>query len=74
MSIEIHGDLDGTMTHLVFHIHGAFAILQQERGERMAEIMEAHLPNACTLQQAKELQAHSVLMQRFALGVGEYPR
>jgi hypothetical protein len=54
MPIEIHGDLDGTMAHLVFHIHGTLAVLEQEGGERMAEIMEAYLPDAGTLQQSEE--------------------
>ena len=42
--MPIHGDLNGTMAHLVFDIHRTS--LEQEGGERMAEIMEAHLPNA----------------------------
>jgi len=44
IAIEIHGDLDGRMAHLVFDIHRTS--LEQQGGERMAEIMEAHLPNA----------------------------
>ena len=42
MSITIHGDLDRRMPHLLFDVDRALAVLEQERSERMAEIMEAH--------------------------------
>ena len=73
MPIEIHGDLDGTMAHLFLHIHGTLAVLEQEGGERMAEIMEAHLPNAGALQQPEEPKPHPVLMEGLALTVTEDP-
>ena len=32
------------MAHLVFHIHRALTVLEQEGSERMAKVMKAHLP------------------------------
>ncbi|HEU4500485.1 MAG TPA: hypothetical protein VFR82_02445 [Nitrospira sp.] len=49
MARLIHGDLDGAMARLLFHVHGTLAVLEQERGQRMAEIMEAYLAHTGTL-------------------------
>jgi len=73
MPIDIHGDLDRTMAHLVFHIHGTFAVLEQQGGERMAEIMEADLTDASALQQPEEPKPYPVLMEGLALTVAEDP-
>jgi hypothetical protein len=37
------------MAHLVFHVQDTLAVLEQEGSERMAEIMETHLPHASAL-------------------------
>ncbi len=73
MPIDIDGDLDRTMAHLLFHIHGILAVLEQEGGKRMTKIMEAHLPYAGALQQPEKSKTHPVLMEGLALMVTENP-
>jgi hypothetical protein len=61
------------MAHLVFHIHGTLSVLEQEGGERMAEIMEADLTHAGALQQPEKSEPHPVLMEGLAFMVTEDP-
>lgn len=42
MAVTIHCDLDRRVPHLFFDVDRTLAVLEQERGERMAQIMEAH--------------------------------
>jgi hypothetical protein len=46
VTIDVDGDLDRGMPHLLFDVHQAFAILKQQRGEGMAQIMEPDPPES----------------------------
>ena len=42
--VDVNGDLDGVVTELVFYLGRAFALLEKETGESMAQVMEPNPP------------------------------
>ena len=43
MSVHIHGHLNRAVPHLLFHVRETLALLDEERCERVPEIVEANL-------------------------------
>jgi hypothetical protein len=73
MAVEVYGHLNGAVAHLIVHIDRTFTVLQEERGERMAQVMESDLSHSRTFQQTEECQADPVLIQWLPLLVTKDP-
>ena len=43
MSVQINRDRDGAVPHLFLHLDGALALLEQQTGEGVTQIMESDL-------------------------------
>ena len=44
MAVDVGGDLDGAVSHLLLHIHQRLALLEQEAGECVPEHMNNATP------------------------------
>ena len=45
--VTVHRDLNRGVAQLFFHVYWTFAVLQKQRDERVAQIMEPHLTQSC---------------------------
>ncbi len=74
MSVQVYGDLDRGMPHLLIDINRTLALLEQERGKGMAKVMEANLTQASGLEQAiKHAVAQIVGVEQAAGFATEHP-
>src|SRR5215831_19032902 len=46
VAIDVYGDLDGGVPHLLLHVRRALALLEQQAGERVAQVVEADATQA----------------------------
>jgi len=74
MPVAVHRDLDGGVTHLLFDVHRALTLLEQQRGEAVPQVMEPHLTQPRLLEQpVKDPIADVVGMEQPHILVTENP-
>src|SRR5262245_16658619 len=75
MPVGVHGDLDATVPHLLFDVGQRLAVLDQEAGEGMPQVVHADIPQARFCQElAPDTHVKVCLVAGLALLVGEDPR
>ena len=74
MTIDVDCHANAGVPELFLHICERLAILDQERCERMAQIMEPNAPQPCFLQAGKEMSVSNVLdIDRIACFIAKNP-
>jgi hypothetical protein len=74
VTVGVDGDLDAVVSHLLFDVGQRFAVLDEEAGEGVAEVVNSYIPEPCLCQElTPDTVVEVCLVQRLALLIGEHP-
>ena len=66
MAVDVDGDLDRRVPHLFLHVGQRFTVLNQQRSERVPDVVDADLPQVGAFQQTVEDAVTEVVAFRLA--------